>query len=49
MKPEPIGIAVKKSDTKLFKALENAVKTIKANGKYAKAYQEWLKSAPPAN
>ena len=49
MKPEPIGIAVKKSDTKLFKALENAVKAIKANGKYAKVYQEWLKAAPPAN
>jgi polar amino acid transport system substrate-binding protein len=48
MKPEPIGIAVKKSDAKLFKALESAVKTIKANGSYAKIYKEWLKSAPPA-
>lgn len=44
MKPEPIGIAVKKSDIKLFKALEIAVKTIKSNGKYDKAYHEWLKS-----
>lgn len=48
MKPEPIGIAVKKTDTKLLKALENAVKAIKANGTYAKAYKEWLKTAPPA-
>lgn len=48
MKPEPIGIAVKKSDVKLLKALEAAVKTIKANGTYAKIYKEWLKTAPPA-
>lgn len=49
MKPEPIGIAVRKTDTKLLKALEAAVKKIKDNGTFAKAYQEWLKSAPPAN
>lgn len=49
MKPEPIGIAVKKSDAKLFKALEAAVKTIKANGTYAKIYKEWFKTTPPAN
>ena len=48
MKPEPIGIAVKKSDAKLFKALEAAVKTIKANGTYARIYKEWLKTTPPA-
>lgn len=48
MKPEPIGIAVKKSDKKLFAALQEALKTIKSNGKYDKAYQDWLKSAPPA-
>jgi len=46
MKPEPIGIAVKKSDTKLLKALEEGVKTIKANGFYAKAYKNWLKTEP---
>ena len=46
MKPEPIGIAVKKTDTKLLKALEAAVKTIKANGTYAKVYKNWLKTAP---
>lgn len=49
MKPEPIGIAVKKSDVKLFKALKEAVKTIKTNGTYAKIYKEWLKTTPPAN
>lgn len=46
MKPEPIGIAVKKSDTKLLKALNDAVATIKKNGDYAKIYKEWLKVAP---
>lgn len=49
IKPEPIGIAVKKSDKKLHKALEEAVKTIKANGVYAKIYTQWLKTAPAAN
>ena len=46
LKPEPIGIAVKKSDTKLHKALTDAVKTIKSNGTYAKIYKEWLKTEP---
>ena len=46
MKPEPIGIAVKKTDTKLLKALEAAMKTIKANGTFATIYKQWLKKAP---
>ncbi len=46
IKPEPIGIAVRKSDAKLFKALEEAVKTIKANGTYARIYKQWLKADP---
>jgi polar amino acid transport system substrate-binding protein len=46
MKPEPIGIAVKKSDAHLLKALKDAVETIKTNGAYAKIYKEWLKAAP---
>jgi len=46
IKPEPIGIAVKKSDKALLKALEEAVKTIKANGTYAKVYKQWLKTDP---
>lgn len=46
IKPEPIGIAVKKSDKNLHKALEEAVKTIKANGAYSKIYKQWLKTAP---
>lgn len=49
IKPEPIGIAVKKSDKKLHAALMEAVKTIKANGVYAKVYTQWLKTTPPAN
>ncbi len=46
MKPEPIGIAVKKSDTKLLHALEAVVKTIKSNGTYNNIYKQWLKVAP---
>jgi len=46
MKPEPIGIAVKKTDKKLHAALEAALKTIKGNGTYNKIYKEWLKSEP---
>lgn len=46
LKPEPIGIAVKKTDTKLLKALESAVKTIKDNGTFAQIYKQWLKKAP---
>ncbi len=46
IKPETIGIAVKKSDKQLLHALEEAVKTIKANGTYTKVYKQWLKVAP---
>ena len=46
IKPEPIGIAVKKTDKTLHKALEDAVKTIKANGTFARVYKQWLKTAP---
>ncbi len=46
MKPEPIGIAVKKTDTQLLQALIAAVKTIKSNGTYARIYKQWLKVAP---
>ena len=46
MKPEPIGIAVKKSDPKLLKALEEAVALIKKNGSYSKIYKQWLKVDP---
>lgn len=46
LKPEPIGMAVKKSDTKLLKALEDAVATIKKNGTYARVYKQWLKVDP---
>ncbi len=46
IKPEPIGIAVKKTDKNLLKALEEAVKTIKKNGTYSKVYKQWLKTEP---
>lgn len=47
LKPSSIGIAVRKTDGKLLKALEAAVKTIKENGTFAKIYKQWLK-LPPA-
>jgi polar amino acid transport system substrate-binding protein len=46
MKPEPIGIAVKKTDAKLLKALTDAVAEIKKNGTYARVYKHWLKTEP---
>lgn len=46
IKPEPIGIAVKKSDAKLLKALKDAVATIKKDGEYTRIYKEWLKTTP---
>jgi polar amino acid transport system substrate-binding protein len=46
MKPEAIGIAVKKTDPLLFKELTNAVKTIKENGTFTRVYKQWLKTTP---
>ncbi len=46
IKPEPIGIAVKKSDVKLLHALESAMTTVKTNGQFAKFYKQWLGVAP---
>lgn len=46
MKPEPIGIAVRKSDKKLLAALEAAMKTIKSNGTFNKVYNSWLHTNP---
>lgn len=46
MKPEPIGIAVKKTDLKLLKALNDAVAMIKNNGKFTSIYKQWLKTTP---
>lgn len=46
LKPEPIGIAVRKTDPKLLKALTSALKTIKDNGTFNRIYKEWLKNAP---
>lgn len=44
--PEPIGIAVKKTDTKLLKELTVALKKIKDNGTFVGIYKKWLKTAP---
>lgn len=46
LKPEPIGIAVRKSDQDLLKALNKAMKTIKDNGTFKKVYKSWLKADP---
>lgn len=43
---EPIGIAVKKTDSKLHAALSGAMKTIKDNGTFSRIYKQWLKSTP---
>lgn len=43
---EPIGIAVKKADTKLLTALTSAMKTIKDNGTFNRVYKQWLKTTP---
>jgi polar amino acid transport system substrate-binding protein len=39
--PLPIGIAVKKSDPALLKALQAAMNTIKKNGSFDKIYKKW--------
>lgn len=39
--PLPIGIAVKKSDTALFKALQAAMLSIKKNGAFDRIYKKW--------
>lgn len=46
LKPEPIGIAVKKSDVILLKELTKAIKTIKDNGTFARIYKQWLNTTP---
>jgi len=46
MKPEPIGIAIRKENKDLFEAVSNAVKTMKANGSFNKIYKSWLKADP---
>ena len=46
LSPEPIGIAVKKTDKKLHAALSEAVKTITSNGSFAKIYKKWLNENP---
>lgn len=46
MKPEPIGIAIRKNDKDLFDAVSKAVKTMKENGSFNKIYKNWLKADP---
>lgn len=46
LKPEPIGIAVRKSDKALHAELTKALETIRKDGTYTKIYKEWLKTEP---
>jgi polar amino acid transport system substrate-binding protein len=46
MKPEPIGIAVSKSDAKLQATLSTIMKQIKDDGTFKKIYKKWLKADP---
>ncbi len=46
LKPEPIGIAVKKTDKKLHTELTKALAAIKKNGSFKRIYKEWLKTEP---
>ncbi len=46
MKPEPIGIAIRKNDKALKAELEKALAKIKADGTFARIYKQWLKTDP---
>ena len=46
MKPEPIGIAVRKTDKALHAELTKALDTIKKDGTFATIYKKWLKVDP---
>lgn len=46
LKPELVGIAVKKEDAKLHEALTQALATIQKDGTYSKLYKNWLKANP---
>ena len=46
MKPEPIGIAVRKTDKALHAELTKALDTIKKDGTFANIYKKWLKVDP---
>jgi polar amino acid transport system substrate-binding protein len=46
LKPEPIGIAIRKSDKELHKAISGIVKKMKDDGTFKKIYKSWLKADP---
>jgi ABC-type amino acid transport substrate-binding protein len=46
MKPEPIGIAIAKTDIKLQTTLTNIMKQIKDDGTFKNIYKKWLKADP---
>ncbi len=46
LKPEPIGIAIRKTDKALKAELEKALSKIKADGTFARIYKQWLKTEP---
>lgn len=45
---EHYGIALKKGNTEMKKAVDDTLKEIKDNGEYAKIYQKWFHKDPPA-
>jgi ABC-type amino acid transport substrate-binding protein len=46
LKPEPIGIAVAKADTKLQASLSKIIKEMKDDGSFKNIYKKWLKVDP---
>lgn len=46
LKPEPIGIAVRKTDKALHAELTKALEAIKKDGTFSKIYKQWLKTEP---
>lgn len=42
---EPYGIAVKKDSPELVKAINDALKELKSNGKYDELYKKWIKTS----
>lgn len=43
---EPYGIAVRKGDAEMLKAVNEMLKNLKASGKYSEIYQQWFGSEP---
>ncbi|TGD12994.1 amino acid ABC transporter substrate-binding protein [Brevibacterium sp. S111] len=48
LEAQDYGIAISKDNPNLVKAVDEALATIKENGKYAEMYKEWFGEEPPA-